>query len=200
MTKVLAIETSCDETSIAVVDFSGGYKYKTLSHITLSQIALHAEYGGVYPMMAKREHIKNIIPLLFKTLQESNMLVPRTTPRTLDTKTIKKLETIFGREQELLEKIVLLAEQYKTPAISAITVTYGPGLEIALWTGFNIARALAVIWEVTLVPTNHMEGHIYASLIEQSAITKTPYPALALDRKSTRLNSSHITISYAVFC
>ena len=52
---LLAIETSCDETSAAVVRDG-----KILSNVVSSQIALHAEYGGVVPELAAREHLKNL--------------------------------------------------------------------------------------------------------------------------------------------
>ncbi|EFK97228.1 O-sialoglycoprotein endopeptidase [sediment metagenome] len=68
--KILAIETSCDETAISVVDFKSKYKFEVLSDIVLSQINLHKEYGGVFPALAKREHIKNIYPIFFKSLKK----------------------------------------------------------------------------------------------------------------------------------
>ena len=69
--KILAIETSCDDTAIAVLEIrkqpSGeqAAKLEILSNIVSSQVKLHAQYGGVYPFMAKREHQKNL-PLVFK--------------------------------------------------------------------------------------------------------------------------------------
>jgi|GEM_PF-16441 len=186
MSKILSIETSCDETSVAILNWTGEQSYSVLSHITNSQISLHQEYGGVFPALAKREHQKNIIPILFQSLQESGLLVARTKSISIEPAIRKKLEKILEREPEILEKITLLAEQYKTPRISAVAVTYGPGLEIALWTGFNTARALSLIWGCDLVPTNHMEGHLYASLVTTKEHTnrfklKTlNYPSLGL--------------------
>ena len=55
---LLAIETSCDETSAAVVRDG-----KVLSNVVSSQIKLHAEYGGVVPELAAREHLKNLLPV-----------------------------------------------------------------------------------------------------------------------------------------
>ena len=66
--RILAIETSCDETGIALVE---GVKegrtltFKTLEAALLSQAMLHSPYGGVYPNLAKREHEKNL-PVLFE--------------------------------------------------------------------------------------------------------------------------------------
>ena len=73
--KILAIETSCDETGIALVE---GYKtpqgvtFAVLKNALLSQAALHAEFGGVYPNLAKREHEKNL-PLLFKEFENEDV-------------------------------------------------------------------------------------------------------------------------------
>jgi N6-L-threonylcarbamoyladenine synthase len=65
--KVLAIETSCDETGIALVEgqkTADGFAFTIVKSALLSQAALHAEYGGVYPNLAKREHEKNL-PALY---------------------------------------------------------------------------------------------------------------------------------------
>ena len=66
--RVLAIETSCDETGIALVEgekVGQSLQFKTLKETLLSQAALHAPYGGVFPNLAKREHQKNL-PVLFE--------------------------------------------------------------------------------------------------------------------------------------
>lgn len=61
---ILSIETSCDDTGVAIVKFNNS-KIDILSNILSSQIEIHKKYGGVYPLMAKREHEKNL-PILFK--------------------------------------------------------------------------------------------------------------------------------------
>jgi N6-L-threonylcarbamoyladenine synthase len=63
---LLALETSCDETSAAVVRDG-----KVLSNIVSSQIKLHAEYGGVVPELAAREHLKNLLPVAQAALREA---------------------------------------------------------------------------------------------------------------------------------
>jgi len=62
--KILAIETSCDDTGIAILDIKEGKtpEFFVLANKIASQIKVHQKYGGVFPMMAKREHQKNIIP------------------------------------------------------------------------------------------------------------------------------------------
>jgi N6-L-threonylcarbamoyladenine synthase len=71
---LLAIETSCDETSAAVVRDG-----KVLSNLVSSQIKLHAEYGGVVPELAAREHLKNLPPVTQAALREAGV-----SPRQLD--------------------------------------------------------------------------------------------------------------------
>ena len=69
--KVLGIETSCDETGVAVYDTGAGL----LAHALYSQIALHAEYGGVVPELASRDHVRKLLPLIRQTLAEAGMAV-----------------------------------------------------------------------------------------------------------------------------
>jgi N6-L-threonylcarbamoyladenine synthase len=67
---LLAIETSCDETSAAVVR-----EGRILSNVVSSQTALHAEYGGVVPELATREHLRNLIPVTTQALREAGVTV-----------------------------------------------------------------------------------------------------------------------------
>lgn len=65
--RVLGIETSCDETGVAVYDSERGL----LGHELFSQIELHAEYGGVVPELASRDHIRKLIPLIDDILKRT---------------------------------------------------------------------------------------------------------------------------------
>jgi N6-L-threonylcarbamoyladenine synthase len=65
---LLAMETSCDETSVAVVRDG-----KVLSNTVSSQIQIHAEYGGVVPELAAREHLRNLIPVTQAALQAARL-------------------------------------------------------------------------------------------------------------------------------
>jgi len=65
---VLAIETSCDETSASVV-----HQGRILANVVSSQIKLHAEYGGVVPELAAREHLRNLMPVTEAALRESGI-------------------------------------------------------------------------------------------------------------------------------
>jgi len=66
--RVLGIETSCDETGVAIYDTKEGLLGDTL----YSQVAMHAQYGGVVPELASRDHIKRLIPLIKEVLLQAN--------------------------------------------------------------------------------------------------------------------------------
>ena len=74
MHKVLAIETSCDETSVSLVSNSGD-NYKIHSNIITSQIDDHAKWGGVVPELAARKHLELLPFVLEKALNESKIKV-----------------------------------------------------------------------------------------------------------------------------
>jgi N6-L-threonylcarbamoyladenine synthase len=66
--RVLGIETSCDETGVAVYDSEQGL----LAHRLYSQVELHADYGGVVPELASRDHVRKLIPLIKEVLAAAN--------------------------------------------------------------------------------------------------------------------------------
>ncbi len=66
--RVLGIETSCDETGVAVYDSEKGL----LAHRLYSQVALHADYGGVVPELASRDHVRKLIPLIKDVMAAAN--------------------------------------------------------------------------------------------------------------------------------
>ncbi len=66
--RVLGIETSCDETGVAVYDSRQGL----LSHRLHSQVAVHAEYGGVVPELASRDHVRKLLPLVKQVLADAS--------------------------------------------------------------------------------------------------------------------------------
>ncbi len=66
---ILGIETSCDETAAAIYDGERGL----LAHTLYSQVALHAEYGGVVPELASRDHVARINPLIHEVLNRANL-------------------------------------------------------------------------------------------------------------------------------
>lgn len=183
---LLAIETSCDETAVSIVKRIRGkqVRFEVLSHKILSQIDLHAQYGGVFPMLAKREHTKAITQLIAECLEEADLLTERTNTYHIPNGDRKKLDTLLEREPEMRTAMQVLFEGIQKPAIDAIAVTQGPGLEPALWVGITAALALRTVWNIPVYPINHMEGHIVAGLITVNEniyeISEVELPACAL--------------------
>ena len=68
-TLVLGIETSCDETGVALYELGKGLK----AHKLYSQIKMHAEYGGVVPELASRDHVRKLIPLIRELFTENKL-------------------------------------------------------------------------------------------------------------------------------
>lgn len=184
--KILAIETSCDETAITIIEGSGDKdraQFLVLGNALFSQIELHRPYGGVFPTLAKREHAKNIIPLIHTVLRDAGLL--QKTKRVLSQEDRKKIETVCTHEEGLAPRLQKFLEEIRQPDIDVISVTSGPGLSPALWVGVNVARVLATIWNIKLVEANHMEGHLLSSLAEKTGenkltINKVEFPVLAL--------------------
>ena len=175
---LLSIETSCDETALAIVETveskvrpsTQNSQGRTLDAIrvladnTLSQIALHKEYGGVFPMMAKREHARTLVPLLLKTLKDAG-LYKKTSRHVIESPLRQDFREILDREPELFAQFINEVPYIDPPAFDAIAVTRGPGLEPALWVGINFAKALSLIWKIPVIPVNHMEGHLVSALL-----------------------------------
>jgi len=145
---ILSIDTSCDDTCIAILKIEKK-KIKVLSNIVSSQIDIHRKYGGVYPSLAKREHEKNLVPVLKQALKKSGI--------------------------------------FKVSKISAIAVTIGPGLEPCLWVGLNFAKSLSLVWNIPLIPVNHIEGHILANFISENPKFQFPVICLVVSGGHTQL-------------
>jgi N6-L-threonylcarbamoyladenine synthase len=183
---LLSIETSCDETAVSIVKRVRGknVRFEVLSHKVLSQVDLHAQYGGVFPALAKREHARALTQLIAESLHEADLLVERTHIHHIPHAARKKLETLLVREPEMLVAMKVMFEGIQKPAVDAIAVTMGPGLEPALWVGVNGALALHTAWNIPLYPINHMEGHIVASTLSlRDGVYEIPelaFPSCAL--------------------
>lgn len=195
--KILSIETSCDETAASVITIKGSPispSISVLGNALFSQIKIHEEFGGVFPALAKREHIKNLPPLLYKALKESKLL--KTSKEIQISKTQKKnLDTFLAREDGASDAIYTLFTHTKKPDIDAIAVTQGPGLEPALWVGINIAVALGKLWNIPVVPVNHMEGHIFSVLFQKTKKVKSG--ALKFPILSLLISGGHTELIYS---
>lgn len=180
--RILSIETSCDETALSILTAEGGIAaphFTVVADALSSQAKLHAEYGGVLPNLARREHGKNIIPLLIEVLEKAKLLHQRKNSYTKNEAVFSLLE----REEEAKKMLHDFFEQYETPEIDLIAVTVGPGLEPALWVGISVARALALAWNKPIVGVNHMEGHIISPLLHGIALESeqvVTFPAISL--------------------
>ncbi len=171
---ILAIETSCDETAVSIIEADGSItdtRYCVRGNALYSQAKLHAPFGGVYPTLAKREHVANLCPLLVAALREANMYEREqnaTTPELSGFCT-----SIFAHEPQLRDAFLRDMPTLKKPPIDLIAVTQGPGLEPALWVGINFARALAYLWDLPILPINHLEGHLVASAVSGNEKDRT---------------------------
>lgn len=130
---ILAFESSCDETSVAVIEDG----HVILSNIIATQIKSHQRFGGVVPEVASRHHVEQITVCTQAALEEAG---------------------------------VTYAD------LTAVAVTYGPGLVGALLIGVTAAKAIAYAHHLPLIPVNHMAGHIYAARF----VKPLEYPLLAL--------------------
>ena len=175
--RILSIETSCDETGISIVEYDKDTeKYTILADSLNSQIEIHKEFGGVFPMVAKREHGNNLTGLLTSCLDK----IMSNDESSFDKENIDF--TLIDREKELTQKLRTELENdrsflHKIPNINYIAVTRGPGLEPALWVGLSFAKFISKLWQIPLIPINHMEGHISSVLMDSGEIQ---FPTLAL--------------------
>ncbi len=152
--RILSIETSCDDTAITIFEVKGGVQNATF------KILAHNSNSQI------NVHIPygGVFPALAKREHEKNL------PILLDA----------CLKQAKLDKFKPTG---KKKIVDAIMVTYGPGLEMSLWTGIVFAKDLAKKWNVPLVPTNHMEGHVLSVFGKDKGtfkISKLKGPILSL--------------------
>ncbi len=80
----------------------------------------------------------------------------------------QKIEKILEREKDLAGELKKFFDGVSKPDIDFIAVTSGPGLEPALWVGISFAKALGLLWNLPVLPINHMEGHIVSVLLNRN--------------------------------
>ncbi|MCU1493542.1 MAG: gcp [Acidimicrobiaceae bacterium] len=108
-----------------------------LSSVVSSQVDLHVRYGGVVPEIAGRAHLEQIVPVVSEALAAAG-----------------------------LDRSGAPVSPSGLESIGAVAATVGPGLIGALLVGVSFAKSLALAWGVPFVGVNHLEGHLYASLLE----------------------------------
>mgnify|MGYP001007657497 CR=1 FL=1 len=181
---ILSIETSCDETAVSFVQADGEFPnatYEILGNGLWSQVDVHAEYGGVFPALAKREHGRTLVPMLKDAAEGAGILEDHSTD--LTEADVKKLHELLEREEGLADTLIEFFKEHSLPKIDLIAVTSGPGLEPALWVGLSFAKALAHVTGTNVIPTNHMEGHILASIYDadrDDMLSDIGFPAISL--------------------
>lgn len=171
--RLLAIETSCDDTALCIAEWEKGKNdFKIISNLNYSQIALHNQYGGVYPHMAKMEHLKNLPIILLAALdikiakeKEQDII------NKLDIKNTQDLEIFFNNIENLLTPDELLKFETAIKKLDYIAVTTGPGLSPSLWTGIEFSKLLAKRYNIKIYSINHMEGHIFSSIVKDKINT-----------------------------
>jgi len=195
--RILAIETSCDETAVAVIcdchsEFiseshrpqNKSRMTKTpciLSNVVSSQIDLHTKTGGVVPEVASRAHLEAIIPVIQEALLQASATSSQCHSQ-LDRESTNvglrpqgHFSGDLRRDDNLKELPTNLLSE-----ITHIAVTAGPGLIGSLMIGFDSAKSLAYGLDLPIVPVNHIEGHIYSALVQNT------------NSKSQALNSKQI--------
>lgn len=138
LSKILAIETSCDETAASILSCNLSSKtpqFRFLSSVVNSQMLIHKKTGGVVPEVAARAHMTNILPVVQKALSDA--------------------------KQKLTD-------------LNYIAVTSGPGLAASLIVGTEFAKGLSLSTGIPLLPTNHMDGHLYSAFAGESKPTSKP--------------------------
>ncbi len=164
--KILAIETSCDDTCVSIME--EGEDIRFLSSVISSQVEVHRQWGGVYPTLAKREHQRNLVPVLKKALKEAGLLKEGNSQ--------KDVSKILEREKELSKKLSSFLSSYSKPDVDFLAVTVGPGLDPSLWAGINFTKALAFAWDIPVIPVNHIKAHFLAPLILEGG----KFPAVSM--------------------
>jgi N6-L-threonylcarbamoyladenine synthase len=134
---ILGIETSCDETAAAVVQDGR----RVLSNVVVSQIDIHAAFGGVVPEVAARSHIEVILPVIDKSIQS--------------------LSSILHLQSSTSDP---------WSDIDAIAVANRPGLVGSLLVGTLTARTLAKLKNKPLYPVDHVVSHVYANFLESAEV------------------------------
>ena len=147
--RVLGIETSCDETAAAVVDDGRTVR----SSVVSSQIDLHARYGGVVPELAGRAHVE----LFTQVVAEALAAAGPSSGSGAGGDGARGGDGAGGAGG---------GSSGRAP-VDAVAATCGPGLIGSLLVGVSGAKGLAMSWGVPFVGVNHLEGHLFASVIEE---------------------------------
>jgi len=171
--KILAIETSCDETAAAVVEDGT----KIISSAVASSAAMHEKYGGIVPEVAAREQLRSMIPVINEALQPFLKPNQQFNPPSL------KLRRASNRTmKQCIDKF-----------IDAIAVTVGPGLIGSLLVGVETAKTIAFVTEKPIIPVNHVIAHTFANFVQNGHMAQWSHGS---KKHPTIQPSNHPTISF----
>lgn len=131
----IAIETSCDDTSVAVLEKHSNSSATLHFHSKITSD--NRSYGGIHPVTSHVSHQKNLASLLCHALE--------------------RLPSVPAGDQSIQDVFKMGERLVKKPDF--VTVTRGPGMRASLICGFDTAKGLAVGWQVPLVGVNHMQAH-----------------------------------------
>ncbi|KAI1276138.1 glycoprotease family-domain-containing protein [Xylaria sp. FL0933] len=144
----LAIETSCDDTCVAILEKSktGAARLHFNEKITSD----NREHRGVHPLVAVTSHTQKLAPLVQKALRSLPAPKAETEGAHIDSP---------GEEGINANGKVILVDGQPLLRPDFVSVTRGPGMMANLATGLNVAKGLAVAWDVPLLAVNHMQAH-----------------------------------------
>lgn len=190
--RILAIESSCDETGASVLEEKNG-EIIVLSNILATSSDMHARTGGIIPENAAREQVKAMIPVIIEALLNSRIGVASGGGPTSSARSLSEAEDEdVGRgrsddrtpasEKGQDPKRWVLANEILKSDIDAIAVTYGPGLIGSLLIGVETAKTLSYALGKPLIPVNHLLAHLYANFIssDHQSLTTNPFPFIGL--------------------
>jgi len=140
---------------MSVVEFGQSkncWDFEVLSNVVASQIDLHKKWGGVYPELASRAHLEAMVPVLGEALE------PLTTSSKFQT--LNSNEIINSKSQKnIIRDSSFIIKNF----VDAAAVTAGPGLVGSLLMGIETAQILGAYYHKSIIPVNHLEGHIYSA-------------------------------------
>ena len=164
--RVLGIESSCDETAAAVLEGNA-----IIANVVASQVDFHARFGGVVPEIASRKHTEAIIGVVDAALEEAGASEASETPAALE---------------EAGHAAPIASWKLPLSALDALAVTSEPGLIGALVVGLAYAKGLAFGSGLPLYGVNHLEGHLYANVLDNPQV-EAPFVALVVSGGHTSL-------------
>jgi N6-L-threonylcarbamoyladenine synthase len=199
--KILAIETSCDETACAVIEDGT----KIITNVVATSTAMHEKWGGIVPEVAAREQLKAIIPVIIEALnpyatkimgdtggkapggaQQMGGSIDDVTHKNISTRKVaiknQLEEKVSSGGKETRGRTHLVAyHPIILKNIDAVAVTVGPGLIGSLLIGTEVAKTIAYVTGIPIIPVNHVLAHMYANFLD-SDLKNSPitFPAISL--------------------